>query len=40
MCGDPECSSCGPAQGFGKPEAEDEDKAYEQDRQREIDEQS
>lgn len=36
MCGDPECPSCGPAQGYGTPEP-DEDALYEETRQREID---
>jgi hypothetical protein len=41
MCGDPECPSCGPAQGYSYPSPEpeiDEDAAYERDRQRDIDE--
>lgn len=36
LCGDPECPSCGPAQGFNEPEP-DEDKEYEEARQKEVD---
>jgi len=36
MCGDPDCSSCGPAQGY-VPDMPDEDNEYERQRQHEID---